>query len=656
MKRSLRSLSRCHFAALFLCAVTTVARAVSPPVIGGVPNQVIVLNANTGTLYFEIGDPASATLTVAATSGNTTLVPNSPANLTLGGATAQRTIRVAPTAGLTGTAAITLTVTNASALTASTTFNLTVTAPNTPPAITGMPTYQINNPGQTPAALNFTVGDAETPAGSLVVTATSSNSNLAPVANIALGGSGANRTVQITPVAGQMGAAMIKLTVTDGAGATAQAQFVFSVFQIASANNSLSQPHGIFVLDSTSGTIINGNSMRDGNVTNLPFVDGYLLRVNWSLLEPTAGNFDFTIIANIFTKLPPGQKLSLLLLSNAPPAWLLATPGVTTWTAGGVTWPLPWDTISQQQWNQLVTALGNFQVNGVPLRNHPLLASVNVGITGLNNAIRDSSQIKISQMPGYTRAVMQGAVLTYLANATASFPSTPVHAGFFPYVDGQDASFGGVPAWRQLMNAIVAQQNGITSPRVGFYEDDVATTRPAVNTYPFTGVPTFANGAPLYLSTSRAYTAFQALESWTVPFDYTLTSKVLNSGLGDGLDFLFNTLSCRYCECYVNDITFARNAADLQCWHDFFNTLPVAPTFAAATTRNANGTVTLIWPTIIGDAYQVQFNSDLATWTPLGSPITASTGAMTWTDDGTQTGTPPSTATKRFYRVAVTFQ
>ena len=68
-------MSRCHFAALFLCAVTTVARAVSPPVIGGVPDRVIVLNTNTGTLYFEIGDPASATLSVAASSGNTAPVP-----------------------------------------------------------------------------------------------------------------------------------------------------------------------------------------------------------------------------------------------------------------------------------------------------------------------------------------------------------------------------------------------------------------------------------------------------------------------------------------------------------------------------------------------------------------------------------------------------
>ena len=174
-----------HLAVLLSCAVANVARAVSPPIISGVPNAVIARNTNTGALYFEIGDAASATLT------------------------------------------------------ASTTFNLTVTAPNTPPTIAGLPPCQIVCPAQTPAALNFTVGDAETAAASWKVAATFSNTNPAPVANIARGGSGANRTVQITPVAGRMSAAMNRLNATDGTGASAQGEFTFSGFQPASANNAL---------------------------------------------------------------------------------------------------------------------------------------------------------------------------------------------------------------------------------------------------------------------------------------------------------------------------------------------------------------------------------------------------------------------------------
>ncbi len=51
-------------------------------------------------------------------------------------------------------------------------------------------------------AIPFTIGDAETPATSLTVSGTSSNTSLVPNANIVFGGSGTNRTVTITPAAG----------------------------------------------------------------------------------------------------------------------------------------------------------------------------------------------------------------------------------------------------------------------------------------------------------------------------------------------------------------------------------------------------------------------------------------------------------------------
>src|SRR5215213_4490681 len=49
----------------------------------------------------------------------------------------------------------------------------------------------------TSGTLNLLVGDVETPAGSLILTATSSNTSVVPLGNIIFGGSGANRTVRI---------------------------------------------------------------------------------------------------------------------------------------------------------------------------------------------------------------------------------------------------------------------------------------------------------------------------------------------------------------------------------------------------------------------------------------------------------------------------
>ncbi len=62
----------------------------------------------------------------------------------------------------------------------------------------------------------FTVGDASVAAGSLVVTGTSSKTNLVPDANIVFDGSGSNRTVTVTPAAGQSGSATITVRVDNG--------------------------------------------------------------------------------------------------------------------------------------------------------------------------------------------------------------------------------------------------------------------------------------------------------------------------------------------------------------------------------------------------------------------------------------------------------
>jgi len=78
-------------------------------------------------------------------------------------------------------------------------------------------------------ALPFTVGDAETAAGTLTVTRTTSNATLLPLGNIVLGGSGANRTVTVTPAAGQTGVAIVTLTVTDGGGRQTSTTFNVSV-------------------------------------------------------------------------------------------------------------------------------------------------------------------------------------------------------------------------------------------------------------------------------------------------------------------------------------------------------------------------------------------------------------------------------------------
>ena len=83
------------------------------------------------------------------------------------------------------------------------------------PAISSIPDQFLTVNTASPS-LSFTVSDAETPASSLVVSAASDNSSVVAQSGIALGGSGGNRTVRVTPVSGASGNAMITLTVNDG--------------------------------------------------------------------------------------------------------------------------------------------------------------------------------------------------------------------------------------------------------------------------------------------------------------------------------------------------------------------------------------------------------------------------------------------------------
>lgn len=90
-----------------------------------------------------------------------------------------------------------------------------ITALNKTPTLTEIANQTINE-DQSTAELSFTVNDEDTAAAELIVTGTSSNTALIPDANILLGGSGANRTVTITPVSNQSGTATITLVVDDG--------------------------------------------------------------------------------------------------------------------------------------------------------------------------------------------------------------------------------------------------------------------------------------------------------------------------------------------------------------------------------------------------------------------------------------------------------
>ncbi|HZL44354.1 MAG TPA: Ig-like domain-containing protein [Verrucomicrobiae bacterium] len=197
------------------------------PLIKGASQQVVNLTGISSGAPNEI-----QTLTVTASSSNTGLIPNPTVGYTSANTTG--TLTFTPVATASGSATITVTVNdgagNGNNNTITRTFTVTV---DSPPTISAIANQTIATNSST-SALAFTIGDQETAASSLTVSASSSATGLIPVSNVVFGGSGANRTVTITPVSGQSGAATITITVSDGV-VTASSAFQVTVLGSPSA-------------------------------------------------------------------------------------------------------------------------------------------------------------------------------------------------------------------------------------------------------------------------------------------------------------------------------------------------------------------------------------------------------------------------------------
>lgn len=204
----------------------TISPANTPPTITSIAPQTVLLNAASSALPFTVGDAetSAANLLVSVTSSNTTLVPLT--GLMLAGAGAERTLAVRPATNQSGTATITVRVSDGS-LASATSFIVTVPQ-NTAPTLT--PLADLTVPTAVPSGLiPFTVGDKETAATSLVVTATSSNAALLPDSALQLGGTGATRSLAFTPPSTLTGGtAVVTVRVSDGLLTTATS-FVVTV-------------------------------------------------------------------------------------------------------------------------------------------------------------------------------------------------------------------------------------------------------------------------------------------------------------------------------------------------------------------------------------------------------------------------------------------
>ena len=198
------------------------------PKLDPLPDAVVIQNAPSQTVNLSgISSGATnenQTLTVTALSSNPGVVPNPAVSYSTPGSTG--TLVFTPASNTAGSATITVTVNDGQAQnnTISRTFTVTV---NAPPSISSIADQVIAVSTPT-APIAFTVSDADTAPGALVLSAWSANPALLPTNRIAFGGSGSNRTVTLTPVIGQTGAVQVAISVSDGSS-TASNNFRLTV-------------------------------------------------------------------------------------------------------------------------------------------------------------------------------------------------------------------------------------------------------------------------------------------------------------------------------------------------------------------------------------------------------------------------------------------
>ena len=189
-----------------------------------------VLVGQSATLVFTLKNAGTLDLTL----GNITVDGTDGASFTPGVASratiaagASTTLSISFTPGSVGAKAAKLHIASDDPVTGSFDVVMTGTGLNNTPTISSISSLGVN-PGTSTGALPFTVGDVETPAGSLTVSAASNNLLLVPDASIILGGSDAARTITVTPLLGKAGTATITITVSDGS-AVATSSFVLDV-------------------------------------------------------------------------------------------------------------------------------------------------------------------------------------------------------------------------------------------------------------------------------------------------------------------------------------------------------------------------------------------------------------------------------------------
>lgn len=275
-----------------------------PPLIPTITNRVLSEDQVLGPLDLLVSDinDSLASLTLAATSSNPSLFPSSNVQVSFSGGKWQ--LVATPVQNAAGEAFINLTATDPSGAKFSTGFSISVVSQNDLPNISTI-SDQFVSQLDTLAPIPFQISDTETPASQLQLSATSTNTSLITSGGIVFDGTDTDRTVTLSPIAGQFGTSTIKITVTDSDGGQSFTTFVLTV-------TPESEPP-------TISTIANVDMLED-ETASIPFTVGdNFTPINQLVLSATSNNSSVLPVAGISFNVGSGAGREVVLrpLSNA---------------------------------------------------------------------------------------------------------------------------------------------------------------------------------------------------------------------------------------------------------------------------------------------------------------------------------------------------
>ncbi|PYR92017.1 MAG: hypothetical protein DMF84_14655, partial [Acidobacteria bacterium] len=381
------------------------------------------------------------------------------------------------------------------------TVTITVTSVNDLPTISAI-ADQATTSGTAVGPLAVTVGDVETAAASLTLTAVSSNLTLVPAANIVFGGSGANRTVTVTPVAGQTGTATVTVTVADGNSGTASDPFVVTVTAPVPTNKPpVANAQSVGAATNTAKSIVLTASDPD----NDPLTFTVVAAPTHGTVTGTAPNLTYTPAtgytgADSFTFKANDGKVD----SNIATVTITINAGNRAPTVGAISWNTSVDPVKV---NTSITGNATF-TDADAGDTHTATWDWGDGTTS-TGAVNDATKV-VTGSHSYTAAKLYTVTLTVKDAATASATSAFQYVAVIDLLAGYETGSGSInsPAGSYTANPSLAGTAGISQFTAKYGID--GTLGAITNTFRFS----YSAGGFAFSSLSMKWLVISGNKSW----------------------------------------------------------------------------------------------------------------------------------------------